>query len=455
LAAADLDQLGATLEGDLFKPGDAGWDAARQAWNLVADQHPDAVALVSSPDDVVAAVSFARENGLGVVAQGTGHGAPSLESLEGVVLIKTQRLNDVEIDPEAHRARVGAGVLMRDLVNAAQEHGLSGMPGSSPDVAVAGYTLGGGLGWLGRRYGFACGHVQAVELVTADGELRRVDADNDPDLFWALRGGGGNFGVVSAIETALLPLAEVYAGSVILPAENGREIFHRYRAWTETVPDEVSSIARFLHLPPIEEIPEPLRDRPLITLGACYAGDESEGAEVIAPLRELGDPVMDTFAAMPASQLVTIHMDPEEPVPGLIHHAVLGELPDEAVDAFVDAAGPESGSPLLFAELRHAGGALAPQSDGAALSGVDAAFLLNAGGALMDPSMAPAITKHLDAVADAVGQWATGGAYLNFADRRAQLDTLFPADTARRLGEVKGRRDPDGLFRANFTLAAA
>ena len=455
MAAADLDQLGATLEGDLFKPGDAGWDAARQAWNLVADQHPDAVAVVSGTQDVAAAVTFARENGLGVVAQGTGHGAPALESLEGVLLVKTQRLSDVEVDPDAQRARVGAGVLMRDLAKAAQEHGLSGMPGSSPDVAVAGYTLGGGLGWLGRRHGFACNRVQAVELVTADGEMRRVDADNDPDLFWALRGAGGNFGVVTTLETALVPIAEVYAGSVILPAEDGREVFRRYRAWAETVPDEVTSIARFLHLPPIEEIPEPLRDRPLITLGACYAGGESEGAKLIAPLRELGEPVMDTFAAMPPSQLVTIHMDPEEPVPGLLNHALLRELPDEAVDAFVDAAGPESGSPLLFAELRQAGGALAPQSDGGALSGVDAAFLLNAGGALMDPSMAPAITTHLDAVADAVRPWATGGAYLNFADRRAQLDNLFPADTVRRLGEVKARWDPDGLFRANYTLAAA
>jgi FAD/FMN-containing dehydrogenase len=390
-----------------------------------------------------------------VVTQGTGHGAPALESLEGVLLVKTQQLSDVEIDPEAQRARVGAGVLTRDLVNAAQEHRLSGMPGSSPDVGVAGYTLGGGLGWLGRRYGFACNRVQEIELVTADGELRRVDAGTEPDLFWALRGGGGNFGVVTALETALVPIAEVYAGSVILPAENGREIFHRYRDWAETVPDEITSIARFLQLPPLEEIPEPLRDRPLVTLGACYAGDTGKGAEVIAPLRELGEPVMDTFAAIPASQLVTVHMDPEEPVPGLIHHALLSELPDDAVDAFVHAAGPESSSPLLFAELRQAGGALAPQPDGGALSGVDAPFLLSAGGALMDPGLAPAINAHLDGVADAVAPWATGGAYLNFADRRTQLETLFPADTAQRLGEVKARWDPDGLFRANFTLAAA
>jgi FAD/FMN-containing dehydrogenase len=455
VAAADLNQLGASLEGDLFKPGDAGWDAARQAWNLVADQHPDAVALVSGPDDVAAVVSFARENGLGVVGQGTGHGAMALEPLAGALVVKTERLRDVEVDPGAKRARVGAGVLVRELVDAAQEHGLSGMPGSSSDVSVVGYTLGGGLGWLARRHGFACNHVLAIELVTSDGELRRVDADEERELFWALRGGGGNFGVVTALETALIPIAEVYAGSLVLPAENGRGIFHRYRAWAETVSDDITSIARFLRLPPLDEIPEPLRDRPLVTLGACYAGDADQGAEVIAPLRELGEPIMDTFGAMPPSQLVTIHMDPEEPVPALLNHALLRELPDEAVDAFVDAAGPESGSPLLFAELRQAGGALAPQPDAGALSGVDAAFVLNAGGALMDPGLAPAISTHLDAVADAVGPWATGASLLNFAERRAELDTLFPADTVRRLGEEKGRWDPDGLFRANFTLAAA
>ena len=451
---ADLSRLSTQLEGELVTPGDAGWDAARQAWNLAVDQHPAAVAVVTSPDDIAAAVRFAAEHGLGIATQGTGHGASALESLDDVLLMKTEHMNQVEVDPDAQRARVGAGVIMRDLVDAAQAHGLSGFPGSSPDVGVVGYTLGGGLGWLGRRFGLACGHVRAIELVTADGELRRVDAETDPDLFWALRGGGGNFGVVTAMETTLLPIAEVYAGSLILPAENGREIFHCYREWAEAVPEEVTSIARFLQLPPLDEIPEPLRDRPLVTLGACYAGDDGKGAELVAPLRELGEPVMDLFATMPAAQLVTIHMDPEQPVPGLTNHALMRELPEEAVDAFVDAAGPESGSPLLLAELRQAGAALAPVSDSAALPGLDAGFVLNAVGVAMEPGQAAAINTHLDAVCDAVAPWATGGRYLNFADRRADLDVLYPADTRRRLSAVKERWDPEGLFRANYTLPA-
>ncbi len=209
MGSDDLKQLSGKLDGGLVMPDDPGWDEARQAWNLVADQHPAAVALVSGADDVASVVAFAADNGLGVVAQGTGHGAGPLESLEGVVLIKTERLDGIEVDAGQRRARVGAGVLMRDMLDATQPAGLSALPGSSPDVGVVGFTLGGGLSWLGRRFGFACNSVHAIELVTADGEQRRVGADAEPELFWALRGGGGNFGVVTAIEVDLHPVAEV------------------------------------------------------------------------------------------------------------------------------------------------------------------------------------------------------------------------------------------------------
>jgi hypothetical protein len=260
---------------------------------------------------------------------------------------------------------------------------------------------------------------------------------------------------VTALEPGLLPVSEVYAGSVILPAENGREIFHRYREWAEDTPDELTSIARFLRLPPLEEIPEPLRDRPLVTLGACYAGSESEGALLIALLRDLGEPIMDTFATIPAAQLVTVHMDPEHPVPGLGRSVLLRELSEQAVDAFVDAAGPESGSPLLLAELRQLGGALAvPPADAGALACVDAAFVLNAIGSPMEPSQAAPINEHLDLVADAMSDWATGGAYLNFTNQRLEGAALFPADVCRRLTEVKQRWDPDDLLRANYVLGA-
>jgi FAD binding domain len=453
---ADLGQLSAKLDGELVSPDDAGWEAARRAWNLAVDQTPAAVALVAGADDVATAVSFARDNDLRVAAQGTGHGAPALGPLDGVLLLKTERLQDVEIDASSGRARTEAGVIWRDVVDRAQPEGMTALAGSSPDVGVIGYTLGGGLGWFARKYGLACNSVRAVELVTADGERRRVDDDTDTDLFWALRGGGGNFGVVTAIELDLYPVAEVYAGAVLLPAENGLEIMRGYLNWTQSLPDEVTSSGKFLHLPPLEHIPEPIRDRPLVMLGACHAGDEDEGAELIAPLRALGEPIMDTFATIPSSQLVTVAMDPEEPVPALGHHALLRELPDPAIDAFVGAAGPESGSPLLLADIRHLGGALSEPAAGAgALSNLDGAFSFLGIGALMDPSMADPINRRLELIHDALQPWSDGRCYLNFSERRSEFDALFPADTRKRLSEVKARWDPDGLFQANFTLAAA
>ena len=452
----DVQALRSTLAGDVFSPGDDGWDSARQAWNLAADQNPAAVVYAESVDDVAATIELARAAGLGVAAQGTGHGATPMAPLDEVVLLKTERMRGIEIDAEARTGRVEAGVIWRDFLNAAGDDGLAGLAGSSPDVGVVGYSLGGGLGWLGRRYGFSCNSVRAVELVTADGERLRVDADNESELFWALRGGGGNFAVVTAMEVQLYPAREVYAGSLVLPGESGREIFHRYREWTETVPDELTSIARFLHLPPIPQVPEPLQDRPLVTIGACFLGDEAEGAELIAPMREIVDPVMDLFQTMPASQLVTVHMDPEEPVPGLGHHALLRELPEEAVDAFVDAAGMDSGSPLLLAELRQLGGALSRPAEGAgALSHLDAAFVFNGVGMAMGPDMAGPIERHLAHVVDVMQPWAATGHYFNFAERAVPPEDLFRGDAGRRLAEVKARWDPDGVIRANHAVPAA
>ena len=193
------------------------------------------------------------------------------------------------------------------------------MPGSAPDVGVVGYTLGGGLSWLGRRYGFACNRVIAIEVVTADGEPRILDADNDPDLFWALRGGGGGYAIVTALELALLPIAELYAGALLLPAELGAEAVRAYRDWTETVPDEVTSIVRFLRPPPLPDVPEPIRDRPLLTLGAACIGSREEGERTIAPLREIGEPIMDTFAQIPAAGLSTMN-------PRRSSHRIFGRL---------------------------------------------------------------------------------------------------------------------------------
>jgi hypothetical protein len=443
-----------SLRGRVVTPSESDWDEARQAWNLVADQQPPAVALVESADDVAKVIRFARENELKVAGQGTGHGAVPLGPLDDVILIKTERMRGVEIEGE--KARAEAGALALDVGEAAIEKGMCSMPGTSPNVGVVGYTLGGGLSWLGRKYGWACNRVAAIELVAADGEARTVDAGSEPDLFWALRGGGGGYAIVTALHVELLPISEAYAGAILFPAELAQDGLRAYRDWTATVPEEVGSMARLMNLPPIPDVPEVIRGKKFLAIAATCIGSQEEGEKLIAPLREIGEPLMDTFDQVPAPALSRIAMDPEPPVPGLGHHAVLSELPEEALDALFEVSGPDSGSPLLLAELRHLGGALARSDEsGGALSKLDGEFVMFGIGMLMDPQLREPIEAQLDKMAEAMKPWTAPGGYFNYAERPCDVDAILPEETCRRLAQVKRSWDPDNLIRANHSLALA
>jgi FAD binding domain len=449
---ADFSEL--SIRGRVATPSDSDWEDARQAWNLAADQQPAAVALVESADDVSKVINFARENGLKVAGQGTGHGAVALQPLDEVILIKTERMRAVET--EGDNARVEAGALAEDVAEAAIKQGMCSMPGTSPNVGVVGYTLGGGLSWFGRKHGWACNRVTAIELVTADGEARTVDAAGDPDLFWALRGGGGGYAIVTALHVQLLPIAEAYAGGLLFPPELTAEGIRVYRDWAAQAPEEVGSMVRVLNLPPIPDIPEPIRGKKWLAIAGVSIGSEEEGMERFAGLREIGEPAMDSFAQMPATGLTRIAMDPEPPVPGLGHHRVINELPDEAIDAFVEAAGPDSDSPLLLAELRHLGGALArPADNGGALDKLDGEFVMLGIGMLMDPALKDPIDGQLDRLADAMKPWAAEGGYFNYAERPCSVDEIMPAATSERLAHVKRSWDRDDLIRANHSVAMA
>jgi hypothetical protein len=450
---SDLSGLG--IKGRVALPGDADWDQARAAWNLTADQNPAAVALVESGEDVAAVVGYAAANDLRVAGQGTGHGAVPLPSLEGTILIKTERMRGIEIDPRERTARVEAGVLSLELAEAAGEHGLSGLPGSSPDVGVVGYSLGGGLSWLGRKHGFACNSVTAIELVSAEGEARTVSASDGEDLFWALRGGGGSYAIVTALHLALLPIADVYAGILIFPAELGPRAFRAYRDWAAGVGEEVTSIARLLRPPPVPDVPEPLRGVPLITIDAACIGGREAGEAAIAPLREIGEPIIDSFGQIPTAGLCRIHMDPEQPVPGLGHHAPIAELSDEAIEAFVaNGPGPETGSVLLLTELRQLGGELARSGpNNGALDKLDFPFVMSAIGTTMMPELAEKVPGDLDRIATAMEPWTASGGYFNFAERPCDVDSILPADTCARLADVKRRWDPDDRIVANHAVS--
>jgi FAD binding domain-containing protein len=453
-AAVDTDELRARIEGEVVAPGDASWDEARAAWNLAVDQRPALVAIPQSAADVVAIVDFAREHGLRVAPQGTGHNASAIATLDRTVLVKTSALREVEIDVAGRRARAGAGVLWAEVTGPASEHGLAPLAGSSPDVGVVGYTLGGGLSWLSRRHGLAANSVLAIEIVTADGRFVRCDRDNEPELFWALRGGGGSFGVVTAIEFVLYPAPQVYAGMMLWPWERASEVLKRYVEWCRTAPDQISTSARLLQVPPLPDIPEPVRGRQFVAIDGAYLGSPEAGAEALAALRAL-EPEIDMFAPIPAAALSHIHMDPEQPVPGHGDGMVLDELTPAAIETLVAVAGPGSGSPLLAVELRQLGGAIGvPPAEHGALAKIGGAFALFAVGMAMTPEMGAAVQAHVERVIEAMDPWDAGRRYLNFTERPSDASAFFPEGTLRRLQVVKRASDPGDMFCSNHPVPA-
>jgi FAD binding domain len=440
-AGRGLEALRTAIAGQVFVPGEDGYDQARQAWNLAVDQRPAVVVEAGSAADVAQAVRYARGHGIRIAPQGTGHGAGPLEPLDGAMLLRTTRMRRVSIDPAARTARAEAGAVWQDVTVPAAQHGLAALAGSSPTVGVTGYTLGGGLGWLARRYGLAASSVTAAELVTPDGDLVRADADHEPDLFWAVRGGGG-IGVVTALEMRLYPVGELYAGDLFFPIQRAAEVLHAWRAWTDTVPDEVSSQGRLVRLPPAPQLPGPLRGRAFVKVEAAYLGDAGTGAELTQPLRRLG-PELDTFATIPPPALSQLHMDPDQPVPFQGAGAFLSDFPAAAIDALAGLAGPDAGTLLASVEVGHLGGALArPAPSGGAQPGIDANYLLTAVGAIPAPGLAGPVRAHVQAVKDALAPWHAGYDYYNFAETPAAASAVLPPASYRRLQQIKAAHDP-------------
>jgi FAD binding domain/Berberine and berberine like len=440
----------------ILTSGDPGWDGARQAWNLAVDQHPAAIALPRSAEDVVAAVRFARDHGLRVAAQGTGHGAAPMGSLAGTVLIKTSRMRGLTIDPVARTVRAEAGVIWREVAEAASRYGLAGLAGSSPDVGVVGYTLGGGQSWLGRAYGLSANNVEAFEVATADGRLLRADTCSEPDLFWALRGGGGSFGIVTAAELRLFPITQVYAGLLWWPLAAGAPVLHAWRELTAGgLPDEFTTSARLMRFPAIPDVPEPVRGASFVVIDVIHLGTPAEAGRLLAPLRALG-PVMDTMGTLPAPALSHLHMDPEHPVPGAGDGLLLDRLPAEAIDAVIRAAGPGTSSPLLAVELRHIGGEMKRVRPGnGALAAVDADYALFAVGMTPAPEAGPAVRTAVQAVKSAMSPWAARQMYLNLADTPRDPRSFWSPEAYERLRRIKAAVDPDDIIRSNHPIPPA
>ncbi|MRX44091.1 FAD-binding oxidoreductase [Agromyces kandeliae] len=442
----------ATSACTVLSPGDDGWDEARATFNLLDDQRPELIALPRDAEEVAQAVAVARGAGLRVAAQGTGHGASSRDTLAGAMLVNTSRMTHVEIDAVARRVRVGAAAKWEHVAPMLSERGLAGLHGSSLDVGIAGYSMGGGIGWLTRRHGLQANAVRAIELVTAEGEHVRADAEHHADLFWALRGGGGNFGVVTAIEFDVVAVPELTAGSFFYPVDRAAEVL---RAWTRLLPsfpEELTTWVSIIHFPPTPDVPDVVRGQSLAIVMAAHLGREAEARRLLRPLEDLA-PVMDTLGPQDPIALGTLAMDPESPLPYRSTTALVDGLPDSAVESMAELAG--AGGALAMLQIRHIGGAFGRRPAGAgARATLPGEILVFGLGVPMDAESGAAVARGLDGL-DAVLAPLAVGEYPNFVEHPVDASRFFDDATWARLRDVKATWDPADLVRGNHHVPAA
>ena len=432
--------------GAVHLPGDPAYDEARMPWNLQADSRPAAVAYPAFPHEVSTVLRAAASAGLQVAPQGTGHGAPPLAGhLSDAVLLRTSAMTELRVDAARRTARVGAGVLWGDVVERAGRVHLAALHTSSPGVGVVGSSLGGGLSWYARQHGLQCSAITAVELVLADGTFVRATDDVDSDLLWAARGGGGGFGVVTALEFDLLPVRTAYAGMLAWDWTHAQRVLTAWSEWAATSPEIVTSVARLFQVPDLPWLPADIRGRQLVVVDAVVLAGSDTATRVLAPLRALG-PEIDTFDECSAASLARLQLDPEAPTAVYANSVLLDAMPEPAVEALVAAAGPGSGSELLFVELRQLGGALArPAPRGGALDHMDGSVLVLGVGLDQGAGWA-AVREDANRVMDALQPWATGSAYLLMADEDVDEQRGWPASAWQRLVDVREAADPNGLF---------
>jgi hypothetical protein len=414
------------------------------------------IVVAAAPEDVAAAVRYAVSEGLPVAVQATGHG-PSVPA-DGAVLINTRRMTGLEVDPAA-TARIGAGVKGGTLLKETAPHGLAPLVGSTPEVGFVGYLTSGGLPMLGRRHGFAADHVRALELVTADGRLRRATAEEHPDLFWAVRGGKGNFGVVTSVEIDLMPVTRLYGGGLFFPGSATREVLGAWLQWTASQPEEMASsslaLRRFPNLP---GVPDPVRGKFLIHVRIAYTGPAAEGERLLRPLRAMG-PVMDSVSDIPYTSIGGVHNDPAGPAPVRDRGILLRELDGGAVERIAALAGLEAELPPGQVEIRHLGGALsrAPEAPNA-ISHRDATFGLNLG-MLVLPGREEQVDGIQQAQIDDLRPWDTGATLPNFLGSGAtdprRVRTAYSDADYEMLRAIKATHDPRNLFRINHNIPPA
>lgn len=445
------------VDGTVIGPGDPPYDDARQGWNLAYTHRPALIVDATSVGDVVATVRYAASQGLTVAVQATGHGVTA--PADDAVLLLTRRLDHVQIHPATATATVGGGATWAPVLAAAQKEGLAPLVGSSPHVGAVGYTLGGGFGWLGRRYGLAADHVRSFTVVRADGWVVHASATSHPELFWALRGGGaGSLGVVVEMEIDLMPVATVYAGNLLYPLESAADVFDFYATWSADLPTSITSAFNITTFPPLDIVPEPLRGRTFAIVRGCHCGDMAEATALIDRWRRWRAPAIDLFGPMPFAEMAAISQDPVDPVPAISSGRWVTGLDPTVLEAMLEAvSGGGQPSPILFTEARHAGGAIADAVPGASYAARGSDWLLQVVGMLPDRQAADDATHRVRRLWDRLeSRIPATGAYLNFtegAERLQQTRQAFDTTTWDRLVAVKQDVDPGGLFAHGLHLS--
>jgi FAD/FMN-containing dehydrogenase len=457
LTAEQLRDLDSRLEGRLLRAGDDGWDDALLIWNGLAAKIPALVVEPTSAHDVAAAIGFARDHRLLVGVKGGGHNIAGTAIAERGLTLDLSRMRPITVDPDARLAHVGPGCLLKDVDRATQEHGLATVLGFISEVGVAGLTLGGGLGYLTRRFGWTVDNLEEVEIVTADGRIRRASREENPDLFWALRGGGGNFGIVTSFTFRLHEVGPtVYGGLIAWPFERAKEILGAYRTITTQAPRELTVFLILLRAPVAPFVPEAWHGRRICAMAVCYSGDLDHVDKVLAPIRALGEPVMDLLQAQPYTE-VQSYLDDGEPKG---HHyywktEYLAELGDDLLSTVRDLAAE---CPIPEAELGflHLGGALNEhEGDDGAVGNRDARFVIGVNGMWgPEETDADSFRQWIRDAWERVQPFSTGATYINFQTAEEDEERIRAAYGANfeRLVEVKQQYDQDNLFRSNRNI---
>jgi FAD/FMN-containing dehydrogenase len=456
---AELSRLAGRVDGPVIRAGDANYDEARAVWNGSIDRRPTAIIRCQQTADIREGLDFAVEHDLPLAVRGGGHSVAGFGTNDGGLVLDLRAMSTVEVDPHRRLAVAGPGTIGAEFDRATQEHGLATTLGVMSTTGIAGLTLGGGIGWLQRAFGLTCDNLAAAEVLTADGHLVHTSHDEHPELFWGLRGGGGNFGIVTSFEYRLHPLGpEVVCGLVAWPADKAREVLQMFRTFTADLEDELTVIAICRTAPPAPFLPEDLHGRPIIALAVCYAGPVEAGEHAVAPLREFADPAGDAIAVRPYTDFQA--MFDGSWAPGFQNYwkaEYLAHLDDGIIDTFTRYALSHT-SPLSDFKIAAMGGAIARVGETeTACPHRDVPFVLNINTRWEDPDQSERHIRHTRALFEAAEPASAGGVYVNFLgdEGTERIEHAYRSDTFARLQALKRQWDPNNVLHINHNIPPA